>query len=156
MPVPRQGGGDPARRCPAGGVLAARATDASARMTGGMIAFFGNFGSHNLGNECTLQAVLDNTSRRLPGVRVSCICSDPQDVAVRHRIPAIPIYRPGRHRSSVSTHVVWRVLRRVFVGLPQELLHWVTAFWALKGTAMLIMTGTGMLRDFGITPGDLH
>jgi polysaccharide pyruvyl transferase WcaK-like protein len=33
---------------------------------------------------------------------------------------------------------------------------WLKAFRTLKGTTMLVMTGTGMLSDFGIGPLDLH
>ena len=92
---------------------------------------------------------------------IDCICSDPEDVSARYNIPAIPIY--SRHRNASRsraeapyTNTLVRLLRRVFIRLPQELLHWITAFRTLKGTKMLIMTGTGMLTDFGITPLDLH
>jgi polysaccharide pyruvyl transferase WcaK-like protein len=49
-----------------------------------------------------------------------------------------------------------RLLRRVFVRLPLELVQWLKAFRVLKDTSMLVMTGTGMLGDFGIGPLDLH
>ncbi len=130
-------------------------------MNAGKISLFGNFGTHNLGNECTLQAVIHNVSKHLPGVRIDCICSDPEDVSARYNIPAIPIYHRHRNGSRLRTeapctNALVRLVRRVFIRVPQELLHWITAFRRLKGTKMLIMTGTGMLTDFGITPLDLH
>ena len=39
------------------------------------IALFGTFGTGNLGNECTLQAMLLNIRRRVPNAEVSCICT---------------------------------------------------------------------------------
>ena len=131
-------------------------------MNHGKISLFGNFGTHNLGNECTLQAVIHNVRKHLPGVPVDCICSDPEDVSARYNIPAIPIYHHRRRNVSRSraeapyTNALVRLVRRVFIRVPQELLHWITAFRTLKGRKMLIMTGTGMLTDFGITPLDLH
>jgi len=41
------------------------------------------------------------------------------------------------------------------IRLPLEVIEWLKAFRALKGTSMLVMTGTGMLGDFGIGPFDL-
>ena len=130
-------------------------------MNHGKISLFGNFGTRNLGNECTLQAVIHNVREHLPDVCIDCICSDPEDVSARYNIPAIPIYYRHRNASrsraeAPRTNTLVRLFRRVFIRLPQEILHWITAFRALKDTRMLIMTGTGMLTDFGITPLDLH
>ncbi len=52
------------------------------------ITFFGNFGTQNLGNECTLQAIIYNTSKRLPDAKLQCVCTVPQDTVARHNIPA--------------------------------------------------------------------
>ncbi len=130
-------------------------------MKRGKISLFGNFGTHNLGNECTREAAIHNVRQHLPGVHVDCICSDPDDVSARYGIPAVPIYCRHRNtsRSPVggrSANALVRLLRRLFIRLPQEFLHWFTAMRMLKGTDVLIMTGTGMLTDFGITPLDLH
>jgi polysaccharide pyruvyl transferase WcaK-like protein len=127
----------------------------------GKISLFGNFGTQNLGNECTLQAALYNIRARLPGIRVDCICSDPDDVSARYGIPALSLYCRDRHASPPATgrrytNALRRLGRRVFLRLPQECLHWLAAIRTLKGTDALIMTGTGMLTDFGITPLDLH
>jgi len=125
------------------------------------ITFFGNFGTQNLGNECTLQAIIQNARRFSPGATVSCICTNPRATSIAHGIPAFGIsHRYGevvtagsgrRHRDPVS-----RLIRLLVVRLPREVGEWVTAFRILKGTRMLVMTGTGMLGDFGIGPFDLH
>jgi len=52
------------------------------------IAFYGNFGSGNLGNECTLQAAIEHILRCRPDAQLQCICTVPEDVQTRHKIPA--------------------------------------------------------------------
>jgi polysaccharide pyruvyl transferase WcaK-like protein len=124
------------------------------------ITFFGNFGTHNLGNEVTLEAMIQNTRAHLPAARLNCVCSEPFETTRAHGIPAFRIsYRYGRRPSEPPQRPSgWlrRLLRRVFVRLPRELLEWLRAFRTLRDTTMLVMTGTGMLGDFGIGPLDLH
>ncbi len=52
------------------------------------IAFYGNFGDGNLGNEVTLQTVIEHTRKRWPDAEFECICTGPTDVRVRHGISA--------------------------------------------------------------------
>jgi polysaccharide pyruvyl transferase WcaK-like protein len=125
------------------------------------IAFFGNFGTQNLGNEYTLKAILANARRRMPDAELTCICADPKDVEARHGVAAILMsYRYSSAfvaaAQRMSGNQVIRALRRLFVRIPRELLEVVRAFRALKGIDMLVMTGTGMLSDVGIGPFDLH
>jgi polysaccharide pyruvyl transferase WcaK-like protein len=129
-------------------------------MTRQTITFLGNFGTHNLGNECTLQAILQNVRKYSPEAKVNCICTDPDDTAARHGIPAVPMsHRFGRASKSTPPRPhppLLRLIRRLFIRIPLELLEWLRAFRTLASTTMLIMTGTGMLGDFGIGPFDLH
>jgi len=125
------------------------------------ISFFGNFGMQNFGNECTLQAILQNVTRFLPEAKANCICTYPQDASARHGIPASLIsYRYAKGSTSTErdqdASTVIRFLRRLLIRLPLEVIQWVKAFRVLKGTSLLVMTGTGMLGDFGIGPFDLH
>ena len=122
------------------------------------ISFFGNFGTQNFGNEYTLQAILHNVRKYLPDAKVNCICTDPRDVSIRHGMPAFLMSsRYARARPARGPdHSIIRWLRRLLVRAPLELLEWFKAFRTLKGTTMLVMTGTGMLGDFGIGPFDLH
>ena len=58
---------------------------------------------------------------------------------------------------ALVTMAIFDALRaRLLVRAPLELLEWWKASQALQGTRMLVMTGTGMLSDFGIDPLDLH
>jgi polysaccharide pyruvyl transferase WcaK-like protein len=123
------------------------------------ITLLGNFGTHNLGNECTLEALNQSIRRFLGDASVNCVCTDPRDTFERHHLPALLIsYRsaPDFSARQRSSNALLRLLRRVVVRVPLELGEWLRDFRALKGTRMLIMTGTGMLGDFGIRPLGLH
>ncbi len=125
------------------------------------IAFLGNFGTRNLGNEYTLAAILENARKHLPDAVLTCICADPREAAARHGIPAVLLsYRYSREfldrAQGASTHPLVRNVRRLLVRMPRELLELVRTYRALDGTRMLVMTGTGMLGDFGIRPLGLH
>jgi polysaccharide pyruvyl transferase WcaK-like protein len=125
------------------------------------IAFFGNFGTQNLGNEYTLKAILANARRRMPDAELTCICTDPEDTAARHGVTATSMsYRcssafvAAARRMSGSRMI--RALRRLFVRIPRELVELARAWREMKGVSMLVMTGTGMLSDVGIVPLGLH
>jgi polysaccharide pyruvyl transferase WcaK-like protein len=116
-------------------------------------ALFGMFGVGNLGNECTLQAMLANLCRHLPDARVLCICGGPDNAALRYKVPTCPI----RELSLPPTNSrAVRLLRRIVLALPMELYRWLRTFQKIAGRSMLIMTGTGMLSDVGIGPLGLH
>jgi polysaccharide pyruvyl transferase WcaK-like protein len=117
------------------------------------IALFGMFGVGNLGNECTLQAILVNLRRFLPNAQVCCICGGPDETALSWNVPAFPIrdisLAPLDNRIS-------RILRRLFLGIFIDLGRWMKVIKKLARTDMLVMTGTGMLSDVGISPFGLH
>lgn len=128
-------------------------------MTTKAITFFGNFGTRNLGNECTLQAIIENARRYLPNASLNCICTKPEDTSQMHGIPAFPIssrfgraVAPSLRRRIPVLGRMWRFVIRASC----EAADWVKAFRTLKGTGSLVMTGTGMLGDFGISPLGLH
>jgi polysaccharide pyruvyl transferase WcaK-like protein len=136
-------------------------TTGDARPEPRRIAFFGNFGTQNLGNEYTLKAIVENVRRRIPTAELSCICTDPADASARHGLPASLIsYRYSGEFLSNSRRsggpALLRRLRRLFVRAPRECLELLRAWRTLKGVGTVVMTGTGMLSDFGIGPLDLH
>ena len=120
------------------------------------IALFGVFGIGNLGNECTLQAMIYNIQRHLPDAEISCICSGPEEIKSSYGIPAVPIRETPFKAQPRKKSGAIKLLRRVFVGIPAELYRCYKAVKTLKGSDMIVMTGTGMLGDFGILPFDLH
>jgi polysaccharide pyruvyl transferase WcaK-like protein len=116
------------------------------------ISLFGNFGTLNIGNEYTLQAIILNIREYRPRAEIHCICSNPEDVEARHGIPAYPISL--RHRRTTVQGEAARprlnlvsILRGVFLRFIGELRDLFRIRQILKDQDMLIMTGTGMLAD---------
>jgi polysaccharide pyruvyl transferase WcaK-like protein len=154
------------------------------------IALFGNFGTGNLGNEATLQAMVYNLRRRLPNVEITCICPGPENTASEYNISAVPIRasfpiwklsvsskddKPAVASGSVSGTTLeaqsgteleahrWfkafarlRRLLRICTYPLVETYRCFKAISTLKESDMVVMTGTGMLGDYGITPLGLH
>lgn len=116
------------------------------------IAFFGIFGVHNLGNECTLQAILHNAREWLPGAELSSISYDPDDTALRHGVKAVPVNGgSARNTGAARSGGISRLGRILFHRLPGELRELWRARQALKGIDLVVMTGTGMLTDYMTT-----
>lgn len=120
------------------------------------ICFYGLFGQGNLGNECTLQAILYHARRHVPDGRFTCICTDPADTSSRHQIAAVPIsaryLRKGDAVSAGSGGRLARWVRRALLRISAELRDWITAFRTLWGADMLIVPGTGFLTDASSSP----
>jgi polysaccharide pyruvyl transferase WcaK-like protein len=110
------------------------------------IAFWGYFGIHNLGNECTLHAMLLGVRRQLPGASLLCIGKGPQDVMERHGIAAIPIAPVNPAGAETGL----RRLRRLLDD-ARQLADWARAIRVMRGVDCLVMTGTGMLHDMRAT-----
>jgi polysaccharide pyruvyl transferase WcaK-like protein len=117
------------------------------------LALFGAFGLGNLGNECTLQALLHNIRKYIPDAEICCICPGPDDVQLAYKIRATPI---EDFKLSHIDNWALRILRKIFVRVPLELFRWIRAVATLTDVDMLVMAGTGMLGDFGISPLGLH
>ena len=117
------------------------------------ISFYGNFGTGNLGNECTLQAVIERVLRRWPDAQLLCFCSNPQDVRTRHNIAAFPseaadTIAAERSRSRGRRSRLARIFRIAFRRIPLELIHWARSLRAVSRTDMLIVAGTGIVGDY--------
>jgi polysaccharide pyruvyl transferase WcaK-like protein len=118
------------------------------------ISLFGNFGTMNIGNECTLQAMIHTIRRHVPGADIHCICSIPEEVEARHGVAAFPMSRRYARMSPAgdsppAARRISRALRALVRKGPAELREWARARRVLRGRDMLIMTGTGMLTDSG-------
>ena len=148
------------------------------------IALFGNFGTGNLGNEATLQAMVYNLRRHLPNAEISCVCPEPENTASQHNISAVPIRAPfpfwklpsvsskddeptgGSNRCVSRTATEPYRWSKAFARLRAplrrcaypllEAYRWFKGIARLKESNLLVMTGTGMLDDYAITPLGLH
>jgi polysaccharide pyruvyl transferase WcaK-like protein len=108
------------------------------------IGFWGNFGSGNWGNECTLQAIVHNVRRRLPAAEFVCICTDPISTNERHGLSSLAIRNRRRNGGAVALGFLGRG--------GAELREWSTTFGLARDIDTLVMTGTGMLTDTGEGP----
>ena len=121
------------------------------------IAFYGNFGVGNLGNEATLQAIIERTQRRWPDGRLMCFCTDPEDVRARHAIAALRAQAVDRNAAQASGERARqggarRIFRIAFKRIPLELAHWIRCLSTLSRTDMLIVAGTGIVCDYTTGP----
>ena len=122
------------------------------------ISFYGHFGAGNLGNECTLQAVIEQALLHCPNAQMLCFCTNPKDVRKRHNIPVFPsttaIDRTAAKTSSSGGPLsrLARIFRIAFKRIPRELLHWVKSVRAVRPMDVLIVPGTGIVSDYLCTP----
>jgi polysaccharide pyruvyl transferase WcaK-like protein len=115
------------------------------------VAFWGNFGTGNWGNECTLQAIVHNTRRLLPDAELSCFCYRPEDTRWRHGLPSFPINdrRLRTEAEGLDTGPDgFRKLQRV----SSELGIFRHTVELVRRTDVVLMAGTGMLTDSGEGP----
>jgi len=111
------------------------------------IILFGLFGQQNLGNDCTLQAMVHHTQKRLPDAEIKCICTGPEDLTTRYGIPAFDMYAPPHQGEPWNEKSPSTFLGKLASRARRELLHGVRAFRILKDNDLLIVPGTGLLVD---------
>lgn len=110
------------------------------------IAFFGNFGSTNFGNEATLVAIVARLRLLFPTCELYCVCSFPASANATYGIDAVPhTIRSSRlwDRQARPSKRAWMTLS----GLGEELREYLRAWRVLEGTDLLIVPGTGLLTD---------
>jgi len=110
------------------------------------IALFGHFGAGNFGNESTLMAMLENLGQLLPNADIRCICSAPDAVSADYGIAAVPIVSPGALQWKPQSRFV-RALKRVLLGIPNEISRWMESSRVVRDTDLLIVVGTGLLTN---------
>ena len=119
---------------------------AARRVRAQRVALFGLFGCGNLGNDGSLEAMLDLLRRSRPEAELFCICHDPALVAQTHRVATVPI--------SWSRHLVGRPRRidRLLMKIPGKLVDVVQTLRYIRKADLMIVPGTGILDDFGERP----
>jgi polysaccharide pyruvyl transferase WcaK-like protein len=110
------------------------------------VGFFGHFGSSNSGNESTLLVILARLRSVSPESELWCICTNPEAVAARDGIEAVPITTSVAKIRNREAPLARRV-PMAFAGVRAELRQYAGAFRKLKGTDMLIVPGTGLVTD---------
>lgn len=111
------------------------------------IVFFGLFGQQNLGNDCSLHAIIEQTRIRLPNVETGCVCTGPEEIGARYGIPVFPMYaKPDKGRKRGKESPIGFLIGFA-VRAWREWSHGVGAWKFLKGSDMFIVPGTGLLVD---------
>ena len=118
------------------------------------LAIYGHFGSQNIGNECTLRAVLVNLRKQMPEMTAFCICSDPVVARQEHDVEAVAIsvldtFGNPNHTAKPRglLRKLLHVVRRTLVGTSQQLREMWRAYRLLKGVDTFVLVATGMLED---------
>lgn len=110
------------------------------------ISFYGNFGAGNLGNECTLQAIIEQVLQYEPDAQFLCFCTNPEDVRARHHIEALPA--AVVRRGAWGGGRIRRFLRILFRWIPLEVAQWVRNIGPLGRSDVFMIAGTGIVNDY--------
>ncbi|MER8752176.1 polysaccharide pyruvyl transferase family protein [Mesorhizobium sp. M1050] len=113
------------------------------------IALFGLFGSGNLGNDGSLEAMVGFLRRERPEAELLCICGEPGVVKQTFGIETLPIRRNGPARGLSGT------INRLFLKIPGKLADFAHTVWHVRKADVMIFPGTGILDDFGERPAGM-
>jgi polysaccharide pyruvyl transferase WcaK-like protein len=106
------------------------------------IALFGLFGCGNMGNDASLEAMLEFLRQARPDARLICICDRPEIVGPASGITALPI--------SASRRRAWPLGKLgKLAGKSADV--W-SAFRIVRDIDVMVIPGTGILDDFGEAP----
>ena len=118
---------------------------------GPTIVFFGHFGAGNWGNECTLLACLKNVRRLQPDARFICLSSKPLDTLERYGEPVVGLLDFRRDMHDVRDKRRSRVVRLIQLVAAQPI-NFISMLRILRQSDAVVMTGTGMMTDWGEGP----
>lgn len=113
------------------------------------IGLLGNFGSSNLGNEASFEAMLKFLRRHRPNAEIVGICRYPEKVSARYGLPA---YLLGRQKDRER----WKnSIDRLMLRVPSTLSFIAHAWRSARSVDLLLVPGTGLLDDFGERPSQM-
>lgn len=110
------------------------------------IAFLGIFGSGNLGNDASLEAMLQFVRRARPDAKLTCVCPQPAEVRQVYGIDAVRMSWPG------FATPWFRVLNTLLFRLPTRIVNLIRAVIHARRFDLIIIPGTGIFDDFGEGP----
>lgn len=135
------------------------------------IALLNHIGGGNLGDDATVDAVIQNIRARWPQAEICAISMNPTDTEKRHGIVAYPVrtktwdiaYKPPRHESSIKTAlkmsiVRWNILVRLLKGVKsfvierpliilRELRFLSTSLRLIRRLDLLVICGGGQFTE---------
>jgi polysaccharide pyruvyl transferase WcaK-like protein len=112
------------------------------------VALFGLFGVGNIGNEASLAAGIAALRRRAPDVSLVVVGGLPEAVEEQHGVPAVAI---GTGTPRPRLWGMPKVVRLVVRPLAEPI-RWLTILRFLRSVDAVVVPGTGILDDFGVSP----
>lgn len=109
------------------------------------IALFVYGGVGNLGNDASLKAMVATLRKLRPDARIVCICGDPDVVSRIFEIPSVPIIWPS------PEGLAYTIANRLSFKQLGHLRAWYRTLKFVGGVDAIIMPGTGILDDFGLS-----
>jgi polysaccharide pyruvyl transferase WcaK-like protein len=117
----------------------------------GRTALFGLFGVGNIGNEASLASAIQAIRRRDPDAELVVVCAVPTLVRTEHGVDAVPIAMSGPVPRFGRLPRVARAALRPIV----ELARWIAAWRFIRTVDRIVVPGTGILDDFGMSPWEM-
>jgi polysaccharide pyruvyl transferase WcaK-like protein len=131
------------------------------------IGLLDHLGGGNLGDDATLDAVMQNIEMRWPGAEISAFSMNPTDTRRRHGIPSYAIrkeiWTPGsgaqnskgtqekRVRTAAGKYgILFKLLKAIYrkpINLLRELVFLAKSFRIIRSFDLLIIAGGGQLLD---------
>jgi len=102
------------------------------------VGLFGKFGSGNIGNDASMEAVLNFLRSEQPDARVDVMCTGPRVVRSTYRVDAVPIHE-DRNDVPPSTLSTARKILRLLRDMAR-------AIWWVGHHDVVIIPGTGVLE----------
>jgi len=117
------------------------------RLRARRVAFYGEFGSGNLGNDASLLAAVEAMRALSPDTEILCLCDATNVVAERYGLRTVPIRRPVSWERSRRRSPVVRAVRRV-----KDVLR---IFRLMRRLDAVIVPGMGVLEAGSARAGSL-
>lgn len=119
-------------------------------MTRSPIVLYGHFGSGNIGNDSSLEAMIYNIHKYRPQSDITCICTGPEIVAEQYGIKTLPIDVSELRKVEQSNSRLFDSFKHVFQRVIDEFRFWIQRPYWFKTVAQFIVVGTGVVDDMAV------
>lgn len=114
------------------------------------IVLYGHFGSGNIGNDSSLEAMLHAIKKYRPSAEVICICNGPQVIRERFGIETMQIGPAHHGEGEGSGNRFVNLFRKAWRRLSSELEFWIQRPRWFRPGDQFIVVGTGAVDDMAV------
>lgn len=114
------------------------------------IVLYGHFGSGNIGNDSSLEAMLHAIKTYRPTAEVVCICNGPQVVKERFGIETMQIGPTHHGENEEPRNRIVTLFRKAWRRISSELEFWVKRPRWFRPGDQFIVVGTGAVDDMSV------